>query len=158
MLPFKKILYPTDFSEPSYEALKAASELALHFSSELCIVHVVSPATAPPADPSGSSFLVLQEMEKAAKEALNEIVKKRMPKELSVRPIVVVGGAAEEIIQMSKKERVDLIVIATHGQTGWRHLVFGSVAEKVVRLAPCPVLTIRAPHVNGHKERSLRSS
>ena len=149
MLPFKKILYPTDFSEPSYEALQAAIELALHFSSELCIVHVVSPVTTSPADP-GSSFLVLQEMEKAAREALNEIVKKRIPKELSVRQIVVVGGAAEEIIQISEKERVDLIVIATHGQTGWRHLVFGSVAEKVVRLAPCPVLTIRAPQGEEH--------
>jgi len=150
MLPFKKILYPTDFSDPSYEALKAANELALHFSTELCVVHVVSPVTTAPADPSGSNFLVFQEMEKAARESLKEMVKKRIPKELLVRQIVVLGGAAEEIIQISEKERVDLIVIATHGQTGWRHFVFGSVAEKVVRLAPCPVLTIRTPHEEGH--------
>jgi len=63
-----------------------------------------------------------------------------------VRQIVVLGGAADEIIRISGEEKVDLIVIATHGQTGWRHMVFGSVAEKVVRLAPCPVLTVRAPH------------
>jgi nucleotide-binding universal stress UspA family protein len=150
MLPFKKILYPTDFSDPSYEALKAANELALHFSAELCVVHVVTPVTQPPADPSGSGLLILQEMEKAARESLEGMVKKRIPKELLVRQIVVLGGAAEEIIQISEKERVDLIVIATHGQTGWRHFVFGSVAEKVVRLAPCPVLTIRAPHKEGH--------
>jgi len=67
-------------------------------------------------------------------------------RELHVRQIVVLGEAADEIVRMSEEQRVDLIVIATHGQTGWRHMVFGSVAEKVVRLAPCPVLTIRAPH------------
>jgi len=117
----------------------------LHFSAELCVVHVVSPVAHAPADPSGSGLLILQEMEKAARESLEGMVKKRIPKELLVRQIVVLGGAAEEIIQISEKERVDLIVIATHGQTGWRHFVFGSVAEKVVRLAPCPVLTIRAP-------------
>ncbi len=146
MLPFKKILYPTDFSDPSFEALKAAIELALHFSAELCVVHVVSPGTTTPADPSGSGFLVLREMEKAARESLQRMVEKRIPKELSARQIVVVGGAADEIIRVGQEEKVDLIVIATHGQTGWRHLVFGSVAEKVVRLAPCPVFTIRAPH------------
>jgi nucleotide-binding universal stress UspA family protein len=145
MLPFKKILYPTDFSDPSYEALNAANELALHFSAELCVVHVVSPGTTAPADLSGSNFKVLEEMERAARESLKEMVKKRIPKQLLVRQIVALGGAHEEIIQVSEKERVDLIVIATHGQTGWRHFVFGSVAEQVVRLAPCPVLTIRSP-------------
>ena len=138
MLPFKKILYPTDFSDPSYEALKAANELAFHFSAELCVVHVVSPVTTPPADPSGSNFLILGEMEKAARESLKEMVQKRIAKELLVRQILVVGGASEEIVQISEKERVDLIVIATHGQTGWRHFVFGSVAEKVVRACPMP--------------------
>jgi len=150
MLPFKKILYPTDFSDPSYEALKAANELALHFSAELCVIHVVSPVVQPPADPSGSALLVLQEEEKAARSSLEEMVTKRISKKLLVHQFVVLGAAAEEIIQVSQKERVDLIVIATHGQTGWRHLVFGSVAEKVVRLAPCPVLTIRAPLDKGH--------
>jgi nucleotide-binding universal stress UspA family protein len=59
------------------------------------------------------------------------------------------GDAAGEIVLIAEKEHVDLIVIATHGWTGLRHLVFGSVAEKVVRLAPCPVLTIRAPRPQG---------
>jgi nucleotide-binding universal stress UspA family protein len=69
-----------------------------------------------------------------------------VPKELHVRQIVALGEAADEIIRISEETKADLVVIATHGQTGWRRLVFGSVAEKVVRLAPCPVLTIRAPH------------
>jgi nucleotide-binding universal stress UspA family protein len=145
MLPFKKILYPTDFSEASYQALKAANELAAHFSAELSIVHVVSPVvqTSPDFAPGA---LALQEMEASAEKSLQEVVKQRVSKELHVRQIVVLGEAADKIIRMSEEEKVDLIVIATHGQTGWRHLVFGSVAEKVVQLAPCPVLTIRAPH------------
>jgi nucleotide-binding universal stress UspA family protein len=74
-----------------------------------------------------------------------------VPKELHTHQIIVLGGAADEIIRIGEKEKVDLIVIATHGQTGWRHLVFGSVAERVVRLAPCPVLTIRVPHEESKK-------
>ncbi len=144
MLPFKKILYPTDFSEASYEALKAANELALHFSAELCLVHVVSPVV--PASPEfAPGVLPLQEMQASAEKSLQEVALQRVSKELHVRQMVVLGGAADEIIRMSKENRADLIVIATHGQTGWRHMVFGSVAEKVVRLSPCPVLTIRAP-------------
>ena len=143
MLPFKKILYPTDFSEASYEALKAANELALHFSAELCLVHIVSPVV--PASPEfASSAMRLQE--ESAEKTLQEVVKQRVSKELRIRQIVLLGEAADEITRMSEENKVDLIVIGTHGQTGWRHVVFGSVAEKVVRLAPCPVLTIRAPH------------
>jgi nucleotide-binding universal stress UspA family protein len=154
MLPFKKILCPTDFSEPSYEALKAANELALHFSTELYLVHVISPAPIAEAstDYSGTPDLsVLEEMETSAKNLLQRIVKRRVPKELHTHQIIVLGGAADEIIRIGEKEKVDLIVIATHGQTGWRHLVFGSVAERVVRLAPCPVLTIRVPHEESKK-------
>ena len=145
MLPFLKILYPTDFSEPSYEALKAANELALHFSAELCLVHVVSPDVQTSPDLAGSG-LVLQEIEMLAENSLQEVVKQRVPKELHTSQIVVLGEAADEIIRISEETKADIIVIATHGQTGWRRFVFGSVAEKVVRLAPCPVLTIRAPH------------
>jgi universal stress protein A len=145
MLPLKKILYPTDFSEASYEALNAANELTLVFSAELCLVHVVSPDVQTSPELAGSG-LILEEIEALAENSLQEVVKQRVPKDLHTRQIVVLGEAADEIIRMSEEEKTDLIVIATHGQSGWQHLVFGSVAEKVVRLAPCPVLTIRAPH------------
>lgn len=151
MLPFKKILYPTDFSEASYEALKAANELALHFSTELYLVHVLSLVPIAEASayyPGATDSSVLEEMKTSAKNSLQEIVEQRVPKELHTHQIVELGGAADEIIRIGEEEKVDLIVIATHGQTGWRHLVFGSVAEKVVRLAQCPVLTIRAPHTH----------
>jgi nucleotide-binding universal stress UspA family protein len=148
MLPFKKILYPTDFSEPSYEALKAANELALHFFAELWLVYVVSPDVQTSPDLAGSG-LVLQEIETLAENSLQEVVKQKVSKELHTRQIVVLGEAANEIIRISQETKADIIVIATHGQTGWRRFVFGSVAEKVVRLALCPVLTIQAPHEEG---------
>jgi nucleotide-binding universal stress UspA family protein len=155
MVPFKKILCPTDFSDPSYEALKVANELALYFSSELFVLHVVAPIptanVAPPpagtASPKGFNIpLYRQELEEISKRSLEKIVEQRIAKELNVHPIVVEGEASDQIINAVEKQQIDLIVIATHGRTGWRRLVFGSVAEKVIRLAPCPVLTIQPPH------------
>jgi nucleotide-binding universal stress UspA family protein len=154
MLPFKKILCPTDFSEPSYEALKAANELALHFSSELYLVHVVAPiprlsALEAPEVPGGpydfNIPLHLEKLEEEANTRLNQVVKEKISKEVQVRSMVVHGRAADEIVRVAEKEKVDLIVIATHGETGWQHFFSGSVTEKVVRIATHPVLTIRAP-------------
>jgi len=142
MLPIKKILYPTDFSQASYEALKVANELGLHFSAELHIVHVIS-LSAIATDVTAAS--AIEEMTTTAETSFQQIIKERIPKELHVRQTIAVGAAADEILKIAQKDKVDLIVIGTHGQTGWRHLVFGSVAEKVVRLAACPVLSIRAP-------------
>lgn len=151
MLPFKKILSPTDFSELSYEAMKAANELALHFSAELYVVHVVPPIPTAnvPAPTSPSSFHISsyrQELEESSKKSLDEIVKQQISKEVRAHPIVLEGDASYQIVRIAEEENVDLIVIATHGETGWRRLVLGSVAEKVGRLAPCAVLTIHAPH------------
>jgi universal stress protein A len=148
MLPFRKILWPTDFSEPSYEALKAANELAVHFSAQLLLVHVVSMVPVIPSLMGGPSFdvaLYQQELEASHKKLLDDVIKQRVPKELSVRPLVRQGDAALEIVRVVEEEKADIIVIATHGHTGWRRLVFGAVAEKVVRHATCPVLTIYAP-------------
>lgn len=153
MLPFKKILCPTDFSEPSYEALKVANELALHFSSEILVVHVVAPVPLVPAAPTVPvAFNVVeyqQEMERSSRKLLEDLVKKRIPERMSARTMVVTGEPASQIVKIADEEKVDLIVIATHGQTGWRRFVFGSVTEKVVRLASPPVLTIRAPQTEG---------
>jgi universal stress protein A len=148
MLPVKRILCPTDFSEPSYEGLKAANELAEHFSAELCLVHVVAPVPMPmaqaPAVPEAFNVASYRtELEASAQRSLHEVVEQKLPKELRVRQIIGHGEAASEIVRIAEEETVDLIVIATHGLTGWRHLIFGSVAEKVVRLATAPVLTIR---------------
>lgn len=151
MLPIKKILGPTDFSEPSYDALKVANELALHFSAELYIVNVVHPILVETTPTDAMSFnvtLYQQELEKSTQKSLQEVIEKRTSKNLRTHRIVAYGDAADEIVRIANEENVDLIVIATHGRTGWRHLVSGSVTEKVVRIASHPVLTIRPPRKN----------
>jgi nucleotide-binding universal stress UspA family protein len=148
MIPFKKILCPVDFSEPSYEGLKAAVELAGHFSSELAVLHVVSPMPVIPSSSTPASVhfpTVMQEMEVSAQTALDDLVAERVPNELEVRPMVVQGMPADEIVRMAEVGNADVIVIATHGMTGWRRFLFGSVAEKVVRTASIHVLTVPPP-------------
>jgi nucleotide-binding universal stress UspA family protein len=147
MLPLKTILCPTDFSDPSYKALEASCELALQFSSELFLVHVVTPVPILPSSEASPSFnvpLYLEEMEASADKTLREVKAKKIPKSIKVKPMVVRGQPADEIVRVAAENRADMIVIATHGRTGWRRFIFGSVAEKVVRLASCPVLTIQA--------------
>jgi nucleotide-binding universal stress UspA family protein len=146
MLPVKTLLCPTDFSEPSRKALKVAIELASHFAAGLFLVHVVPVLPALPNDPN--YVFKVPEYERLlhadADEKLRDMAKEPMTRGTTVRTIVGHGDAATEIVRIAEKENTDLIVIATHGMTGWRHAMFGSIAEKVVRLAKCPVLTIRA--------------
>lgn len=144
MLPFRRVLCPTDFSKASYEALKAANELALHFSGELYLVHVVAPVPVVEAPTSFNVPLYQQELTQSAERSLREVIEQRVAKELEVHPVVALGYAAEEIVRIAAEVSADVIVIATQGTTGWRRFIFGSVAERVVRLAPCPVLTIQA--------------
>lgn len=148
MLPFKRILCPTDFSEPAFAALKSGEELARHFEAELIVVHVTPPLPGPHSfpDPQGSFNLDVplfqQELAIKADQMLQDLVSHH---KVGTRGLVTTGEAAPEILRIAQEEDVDLIVIASHGLTGWRRLVFGSVAEKVVRQATCPVLTIMAP-------------
>lgn len=148
MLPVKKILCPTDFSDPSYETLRVANELAQHFSAELLIVHVISPipiVSTPTGPMSFNVSLYQKELEKSTKKSLQDIINKMVTKELKVIPVVAYGIAADEIVNIAEEQNVDMIVIATHGRTGFRHLISGSVTEKVVRISSHPVLTIRTP-------------
>jgi nucleotide-binding universal stress UspA family protein len=146
MLPLKKILYPTDFSKPSYEALKVACEYAKQFSAELFIINVVPIVPAVTAfTPSSRSFnvpLYQESLETSTKERLLKVVEENVPKEIKTHVIVSSGNAGDEIVRFADEEKVDIIVISSHGETGGRHHIFGNVAEKVVRHAKCPVLTI----------------
>jgi nucleotide-binding universal stress UspA family protein len=146
MLPIKKILCPIDFSDPSLEVLEAACEIARHFSSELIALHVIAPIPALVTGHISPSVMdtegLLGKMEGASKEHLEESVARRVPKTVSVRCMVIKGHPAEQIVDTAEQEHVDLIMIATRGQTGWRRRITGSVAEKVVRLSPSPVLVL----------------
>lgn len=147
MFPVKKILCPTDFSGPAADCLQAASEMAQHFGAELVVLHVVPVIPTLPPDPN-YVFKVPeyeQYLHADAEKQLRQIRERLSAEKINVRTIIGHGSAAEEIVAAAKKENADLIVIATHGSTGWQRLVFGSVTEKVVRLAECPVLTVREP-------------
>jgi nucleotide-binding universal stress UspA family protein len=146
MLPPKVILSPIDFSDPSKEALAVAADLAVRFGSELCLVHVVP---AIPKVPSSVSIFnegdYEQELHRDAENRLGQMIKEYAGK--GVRATSVVGTANDvgmEILRIAESQKADLIIIATHGMTGWHRLAFGSVTEKVVRTADCPVLVLRA--------------
>ncbi len=146
MLSFKTIVCPTDFSEASGGALRAAVDIAVQFHSELCLVHVVP--VLPPLPPDPNFVLEVPEYERAlhaaAEGQMKDLAAEVAARGVGVRTIVGHGDAGSEIVRIAKVEAADLIVIATHGVTGWQHVMFGSVAEKVVRRAHRPVLTIPA--------------
>jgi nucleotide-binding universal stress UspA family protein len=146
MLPPKRILSPLDFSDPSNEALNTAADLASRFGAELLLVHVVAmlPRLPSPATIFNEAEFE-QELHKDGVQRLHELDRKLTAKGVKVRSEVgTANDVGMEIIRLAEHNNVDLIVIATHGMTGWHRLAFGSVAEKVVRLAACPVLLLRA--------------
>lgn len=147
MLPFRKVLCPTDFSAPSEAAVSAALEVARHFHASLCLVHVVG--GLPPAAPDLNYTFRVPEYE-AALEADAAARLKTLASRLGGEGVdadyrVGRGQAGREIVRMAHEWGADVIVIGTHGETGLAHALFGSVAERVVRLAGCPVITVRPP-------------
>ncbi|MBN2322894.1 MAG: universal stress protein [Spirochaetes bacterium] len=146
MLPITHILCPTDFSEPSYEAVSAACELAGHFRCELTVMHVVAPIPTIVSNVGPSAFNLntyQYELENDAKKTLDSVIEKNVPKSVTAHPHIAHGNAAERILHYTKEnDKIDLVVIASHGRTGWRDIMFGSVAERVVRLCSVPVLTV----------------
>ena len=152
MFPFKRILATTDFSDTSAEALPTAVCMASHFDAELLLVHVVpmdtpTPWDIPPYADFGLASLPVPEYEAQVRKEVERrlaLMAAKHAQGVAVRALVGRGDAASEISRMAAAEKADLIVLATHGWTGWRHLVFGSVAEKILREAPCPVLSIRS--------------
>jgi nucleotide-binding universal stress UspA family protein len=152
MLPFRRILVTTDFSETSLEALPVAVEIASYFDAELLLVHILpvdtpTPWDIPPYADFGLASLPLPEYEAQVRQEVERrlaLIAAKHVHGATVRGVVGRGDAAGEISRMATAEKADLIVLTTHGWTGWRHLVFGSVAEKVLREAPCPVLSVRS--------------
>jgi nucleotide-binding universal stress UspA family protein len=149
MLPLRRIVCPTDFSPAAQEAVAAAMQLGLHFQAELVVVHVLPVLPAVPSDPNFT--FEVPEYEHAlhadAERRLGALAAEIRGQGITVRTAIGHGDAGTEIVRIAADEASDLIVIATHGTTGWRHAMFGSVAEKVVRLARRPVLTVPTPQV-----------
>lgn len=141
MYNVERILCPTDFSEGSLEAFSAANDVATKMGAELSVIYVLPVQSALPTDPT-TVFEVHQRQDLLHKR-LHEMTRELNEKGIPSRAFVEHGDAAAEIVRVAEEQSMDLIVIATFGKTGWRRFAFGSVTEKVVRQAPCPVLVVR---------------
>jgi nucleotide-binding universal stress UspA family protein len=146
VLTVQRILVPTDFSEPAHEALDLAIAYAQKFGARLTLMHAhelptyVFPDAVMPVTPQ-----VVAQIEQTAKEELERLAVKVRAAGVPVDTISTVGPNDAEICRFAEELGIDLIIMGTHGRTGLRHALLGSVAEKVVRRSPCPVLTVR-PH------------
>jgi universal stress protein A len=144
-LSLKKILVPTDFSDHASDSFLYAVELARKFDASLTFLHVLQDAVALFPEPgvafpaAGTYLEGLQELAEDGLKRLQETIGDEIPITTEIRN----GTPFVEIIRFAKENAIDLIVIATHGRSGLAHVLMGSVAEKVVRKAPCPVLTVR---------------
>jgi nucleotide-binding universal stress UspA family protein len=151
MTTIKKILYPTDFSEHSQAAIPFSVDLAKHYGAELHCIHVVDTEheffmEAGYVIPLRTNPIDIEHLQTVAREQMEEFVNKHMSEvSSSVRIAVVLGKPFEQIVRYARKENVDLIVIGTHGHSALASMLLGSVAEKVIRKAPCPVLSVRHP-------------
>jgi nucleotide-binding universal stress UspA family protein len=141
----QRILAPTDFSELSKQGLTSALELAETFGAKLLLLHVVEPPPYPVEGimPSPLGATLLDDLERQASKDLAQVLSDTHGSKVEVTRRVVVGIPYRKIVEVAEEEQSDLIVMTTHGRTGLSHLVMGSVTEKIVRTAPCPVLTIR---------------
>jgi nucleotide-binding universal stress UspA family protein len=145
-MEIRHILAPTDFSEFSKQAVEVASELAQKFKARLLLVHVVELPAYPIEGlvPSRLGGTFLEDLEEQAALELEKVAPAAGGGKTEVARRIVVGIPYAKIVEVARDENVDLIVMATHGRTGLGHILMGSVAERVVRTAPCPVLTLRA--------------
>ena len=142
---FTKILLPTDFSQCSAEAAEAARFLAERFGSVVVVLHVLDePATLDPMFRGEVPLEMLRSrMEEFARENMGAFLARHFSGFGNFDTMLTTGIPYREIIGKAREVAVDLIVIGTHGRTGVEHVIFGSTAEKVVRMAPCPVLSVR---------------
>lgn len=163
-MAFRHLLVPTDFSEPANHALRYATEEAALHNAKVTLLHVqpsdtetevyyISGAQAAGAGldlvsggrlvtpPAPEPTVVRRDLSDEALAKLHDLVPEACKDTWQVA--LAVGRPAEAVVRFAQEQHVDLIVMATHGRTGLKHVLLGSVAEKVVQLAPCPVLTVR---------------
>ena len=140
----KRILVPIDFSATSKKAFQYALRFAEQFGCEIVLLHVVEPVEAIAGTPLAVDIFAQPEEDTTAAEAeLASLAASSRSRRNAFISAVRTGHAPNEITKAAKELNVDLIVIAAHGYTSWRHLCIGSTAERVVRTAPCPVLALR---------------
>jgi nucleotide-binding universal stress UspA family protein len=160
----QKILVPIDYSADSQQALQWGTSLAGKYGAQLTLLHVI-PRAVEEVSPPGSGFLsptssfsegmaigrqppdrqrIIIDLVDQAQTALHDYAVKYLATPLPLQVKIAVGKPAEEILRVAREERVGLIIMGTHGHTGLRHLLVGSVAEAVAHQAHCPVFTVRS--------------
>ena len=161
-----KILVPIDYSAHSDRALQWGASLAEKYGAQLLLLHVISRASEDLSErgaerpdtllpfaldnpsvyraPGAQEEVMSVDLVELAQSDLKDLAMAKLNENLSVSPTVGVGEPAEEILRVAQEEAVDLIVMGTHGRTGLRHVLVGSVAEAMMRIAPCPVFTVKA--------------
>jgi len=145
MIKIERVLVPTDFSDYSELALQYGVSFCREYGAEMILLHVLEdpfyPATGASFGFDMSDFFTRMEAE--TRSRLEEIVSSEAARDIKIQPMIVRGTPFLEIIRVAKERDVDMVVLATHGRTGLAHVLMGSVTEKVVRKAPCPVLVVR---------------
>ena len=132
-----RILLATDFSPGSRQARDSAHGLARRLGAEILVVHVSEPLAVVPGSDLAADEAAM------AQRALDGVVSELTRDGVTARGLLVPGEPAAEIVRLAERERADMVVVGTHGRSGLAHVLIGSVAERVVRRAPCPVLTVR---------------
>jgi nucleotide-binding universal stress UspA family protein len=145
---FKKIGFCTDFSENADQAFEVAKDLAVQFGAPIELIHVtVSFSLSPPMHaaymPVEYDPKFIEEVTQAAIKSINEKYVEKLPEQFPYNVDVRSGYAATEILRAVEESGIDLLVMGSHGLTGIAHVLFGSTADRVVRKAPCSVLTVR---------------
>jgi len=141
-----RILVPVDFSGPAKEALCHAKEIASFYDAQLQLLHVVEQPLLPAYYMTDSIYMLNPDIDlkQRARQELEELIRDTGGPDIPVDIIVTEGRAAKEIVTFAETNEDGMIVISTHGLTGIKHMLIGSVSEKVVRMAPCPVFTVKA--------------
>ena len=159
-MKIKRIVVPVDFSANSMRALDFAADLAKPFGAELVALFAVEPLVNMMPDYGGAQTSavaeLLEEQRRSGSAELARIEKRYRRRGIKLRTLMATGRSSEVIADTAKRLNADLVVMATHGRTGVSRLLMGSVTQKVVRAAPCPVLTLHAGDMSGARRRAGR--
>ena len=146
-MEIKSILFPTDFSEGSSQALQYAVDFTKKYGAKLHVVHVIYDIAKATGwyVPHVSMDQMYKDIQEGAKKELDKFGVEELGGIKNIERTVLTGVPHEEVMNFAKKNKVDLIIMGTHGRKGIDRVLFGSTAAQVVRFAPCPVLTVRLP-------------
>jgi nucleotide-binding universal stress UspA family protein len=142
-LAIKKILVPIDFSKHSLKAARYAARFAEQFGARIYLLYVLEKPTYVRGKKGVARAIPLNELAKRAESKLYSLANEEIVELVPVNAQVRIGKPFDQIVKHAKSKQMDLIIIATHGYTGLKHVQLGSTAERVVRHAPCPVLVVR---------------